>query len=172
MNRSEERREGAPLNKTPVSKDCGCHTKPQSLQTQHGPHNTEHGPGPSCMSTKSDKSIDRFIDLKGGEHSSDLRVSQKNKEVYSDQQPPIDLDSVFSLLQGKIVTFVKNELKKYQQVLTRDDPEFPESGDNGIGDDTGLRSSREALLKITLHFLKLMKHEALADSLQSSESFY
>ncbi|XP_073351562.1 NLR family CARD domain-containing protein 3-like [Pagrus major] len=76
------------------------------------------------------------------------------------------------LLEENIVTFVKNELKKIQKVLTSDYPECLESQreDEEVldgEDEEQRRSSREAFLKITLHFLRRMKQEELADCLQS-----
>ncbi|KAM4730091.1 LOW QUALITY PROTEIN: protein NLRC3-like [Anableps anableps] len=78
------------------------------------------------------------------------------------------------LLEDNIVTFVKNELKKIQKVLSPDDPECSESKsqrDNEEvlegGDEKQRRSSREAVMKITLNFLRRMKQEELADRLQS-----
>ncbi|XP_044043418.1 protein NLRC3-like isoform X2 [Siniperca chuatsi] len=76
------------------------------------------------------------------------------------------------LLEENIVTFVKNELKKIQTVLRSDYPECSESQreDEEVLDgkeEEQRRSSREAFLKITLHFLRRMKQEELADCLQS-----
>nr|XP_033934003.1 NLR family CARD domain-containing protein 3-like [Pseudochaenichthys georgianus] len=75
------------------------------------------------------------------------------------------------LLEDHIVTFVKNELKKIQTVLTSDYPECLESQseDEEVLDceDEEQRSSREAFLNISLHFLRSMKQEELADRLQS-----
>ncbi|XP_073351651.1 protein NLRC3-like [Pagrus major] len=76
------------------------------------------------------------------------------------------------LLEENIVTFVKNELKKVQKVLSSDYPECFESQreDEEVldgEDEEQRRSSREAFLKITLHFLRRMKQEELADCLQS-----
>ncbi|KAL4009118.1 hypothetical protein ACER0C_002970 [Sarotherodon galilaeus] len=62
------------------------------------------------------------------------------------------------LLEDNIITFVKNELKKIQKVLSPDYPECLESQRS---------SSREAFVKITVDFLKRMKQEELADRLQS-----
>ncbi|XP_035857014.1 NLR family CARD domain-containing protein 3-like [Sander lucioperca] len=70
------------------------------------------------------------------------------------------------LLEDNIGTFVKNELKKIQKVLSPDYPECSES--QREGEDEEQRSSREAFLKITLHFLKRMKQDELADRLQST----
>ncbi|XP_034719006.1 NLR family CARD domain-containing protein 3-like isoform X2 [Etheostoma cragini] len=72
------------------------------------------------------------------------------------------------LLEEDIVTFVKNELKKIQKVLRPDYPECPES--QREGEDEDQRRSREAFLKITLHFLRRMKQDELADGLQSRSS--
>ncbi|KAM8721968.1 NLR family CARD domain-containing protein 3-like [Acanthopagrus schlegelii] len=76
------------------------------------------------------------------------------------------------LLEENIVSFVKNELKKVQKVLSSDYPECSESQreDEEVldgEDEEQRRSSREAFLKITLHFLRRMKQEELADCLQS-----
>ncbi|XP_032426108.1 NLR family CARD domain-containing protein 3-like, partial [Xiphophorus hellerii] len=75
-------------------------------------------------------------------------------------------------LEDNIVTFVKKELKKIQKVLSPNDPEHSESqrDDDEVleGDDEEQRrSSREAVMKITLNFLRRMKQEELADRLQS-----
>ncbi|XP_028445978.1 protein NLRC3 [Perca flavescens] len=103
------------------------------------------------------------------------RVDQQSSDVPSDQsaqQHQTDLDPIFMLLEKEIVTFVKNELKKLQKVLSPDYPECLESQRedeemlNGE-DEEQKRSSREAFLKITLHFLRRMKQEELAATLQS-----
>uniref|UniRef100_A0A8C4GW80 NACHT domain-containing protein n=1 Tax=Dicentrarchus labrax TaxID=13489 RepID=A0A8C4GW80_DICLA len=76
------------------------------------------------------------------------------------------------LLEDNIVTFVKNELKKIQKVLSADYPECSESQreDEEVldgEDEEQRRRSREAFLKITVLFLRRMKQEELADRLQS-----
>ncbi|TDH09970.1 hypothetical protein EPR50_G00092870 [Perca flavescens] len=98
------------------------------------------------------------------------RVDQKISEVpsgQSAQQHQTHLDSIFMLLEENIVTFVKNELKKIQKLLSPDYPECSES--QRKDEDEEQRSSREAFLKITLHFLRRMKQDELADRLQSSK---
>ncbi|TDH00829.1 hypothetical protein EPR50_G00192280 [Perca flavescens] len=71
------------------------------------------------------------------------------------------------LLEQNIVTFVKNELKKFQKVLS---PHYPEcSQSQSEEEDEEQRSSREAFLKITLQFLRRMDHKELADRLESSK---
>ncbi|XP_035986588.1 NACHT, LRR and PYD domains-containing protein 5-like, partial [Fundulus heteroclitus] len=100
---------------------------------------------------------------------------QQNSEVPrgpSARQHQAQLDSIFMLLEDNIVTFVKKELKKIQKVLSPDDPDCSESqrDDEEVlegEDEEQRRSSREALMKITLNFLRRMKEEELADRLQS-----
>ncbi|KAM6926736.1 NLR family CARD domain-containing protein 3-like [Lycodopsis pacificus] len=76
------------------------------------------------------------------------------------------------LLEENIVTFVKNELKKIQKVVSSDYPECLESQRedeevlDGVDEDQR-RSCREAFVKITVNFLRRMKQEELADCLQS-----
>ncbi|XP_044043379.1 protein NLRC3-like isoform X5 [Siniperca chuatsi] len=132
------------------------------------------GPEPSCVSFKSDRSKGRLNDFKGQQPSDTKRVDQESSEVPSGQfaqQHQTHLDSIFMRLEENIVTFVKNELKKIQTVLSSDYPECLESQreDEEVLDgeeEEQRRSSREAFLKITLHFLRRMKQEELADRLQ------
>ncbi|KAF7640881.1 hypothetical protein LDENG_00008120 [Lucifuga dentata] len=79
----------------------------------------------------------------------------------------------FQLLEENIVMFVKNELKRIQKVLHPDYPECLESqseDEEVLEDDEEeqRRSSREAFMKMTVHFLRRMKQEELADSLLST----
>uniref|UniRef100_A0A3Q2USI3 B30.2/SPRY domain-containing protein n=1 Tax=Haplochromis burtoni TaxID=8153 RepID=A0A3Q2USI3_HAPBU len=74
-------------------------------------------------------------------------------------------------LEGNVITFVKNELKKIQKVLSpnyreclkrqKEDEEVLEGRD-----EEKRRSSKEAFLKIILDFLRKMDQEELADRLQ------
>ncbi|XP_044200262.1 NLR family CARD domain-containing protein 3-like [Thunnus albacares] len=131
-------------------------------------------PEPSCVSFRSDESIHSPLLFKN-QHSSQKEVDQGSSEVpsgQSAQQHQTHLDSIFMLLEENIATFVKNELKKMQRVLSSDYPECLESQreDEEVLDgeeEEQRRSSREAFLKITLHFLRRMKQEELADRLQN-----
>uniref|UniRef100_A0A8D0CRH9 NACHT domain-containing protein n=1 Tax=Sander lucioperca TaxID=283035 RepID=A0A8D0CRH9_SANLU len=106
----------------------------------------------------------------------DIIVDQESSEVpsgQSAQQHQTHLDSIFMLLEEDIVTFVKNELQKILKLLSPDYPECLESKEEDEEvldgeDEEQRRSSREAFLKITLHFLRRMKQEELADRLQRS----
>ncbi|XP_076744629.1 protein NLRC3-like [Maylandia zebra] len=116
--------------------------------------------GSSCPSVRSDRSKDLNPPLFSGEPGA-TRVEQQSSEVpsgQSAQQHQTQLDSIFMLLEDNIITFVKNELKKIQKVLSPDYPECLEDQRS---------SSREAFVKITVDFLRRMKQEELADRLQS-----
>lgn len=70
------------------------------------------------------------------------------------------------------MTFVKEELNKIQKVLSSGFPECPESQKEELKleekDKEQWKNSREPFLKITVHFLRKMKQEDLADQLQKS----
>ncbi|XP_032364785.1 protein NLRC3 [Etheostoma spectabile] len=247
MSQCEDREEGAPPSKTTLCGDHDSQTKAQSIRMQQqkpgpGPscvsmksdwsmerpvdfkdgqgsaggslqQRPEPGPGPSCVSMKSDRSMGRPIHFKDGQaidgrmqqqkpgpgpscvamksdwsmgrignfkvgQAVDERVHQESSEGLggqSDLQQQTDLDSIFMLLEENIVTFVRKELKKIPKVLCPDYPECLESQkeDEEVlegEDEEQRRSSREAFLKITLHFLRRMKQEELADRLQSKTS--
>ncbi|XP_037630670.1 NACHT, LRR and PYD domains-containing protein 12-like isoform X4 [Sebastes umbrosus] len=164
--------EGVPPSKTTQSKTQRMQRqKPDSPGPDRG---SESGPEPSCVSMKSDESMGQPIYFKVGQ-AADGRVHQESSEGLggqSAQQHQTDLDSIFMLLEDNIGTFVKNELKKIQKVLSPDYPECLESQreDEEVldgEDEEQRRSSREAFLKITLNFLRRMKQEELADCLQS-----
>ncbi|XP_071395738.1 NACHT, LRR and PYD domains-containing protein 3-like isoform X3 [Centroberyx affinis] len=171
MSQSEERNEGLPPSKTTLSGEHDSQTKAKSPVQQERPDSPE----PSCVSMKRRDSKDFLVDSKDEQHSAELRVHQQRKEVpsgQSAQEHQTDLDSIFMFLEENIVTFVKNELKRIQRVLSPDYPECSEKQreDEEVVDgeeEEQRRSSREAFLQITLHFLRRMKQEELADFLQS-----
>ncbi|CAI5657698.1 unnamed protein product [Oreochromis niloticus] len=118
----------------------------------------------SCVSLKSGLSKDEPMNFKVQPLSAAERVDQESSEVPSGesaQQHQTQLDSIFTLLEDNIITFVKNELKKIQKVLSPNNPQCFQS------EDDDQRSSREAFVKIIVDFLRRMKQEELADHLQS-----
>uniref|UniRef100_A0AAQ4RHM6 NACHT domain-containing protein n=1 Tax=Gasterosteus aculeatus aculeatus TaxID=481459 RepID=A0AAQ4RHM6_GASAC len=126
-------------------------------------------PEPRCLSMKSDRSIDCLINFYDGRRSYDPEEDQESSEVPtgpSAQQHQTHLDSIFMLLEENILTFVKNELKKIQKVVSSDYPECLEKEDEEVLDEEQGRS-REAVVKISVHFLRRMKQEQLAERLQS-----
>uniref|UniRef100_A0AAQ4Q7C5 NACHT domain-containing protein n=2 Tax=Gasterosteus aculeatus aculeatus TaxID=481459 RepID=A0AAQ4Q7C5_GASAC len=97
------------------------------------------------------------------------REDQESSEVPtgpSAQQHQTHLDSIFMLLEENVLTFVKNELKKLQKVVSSDYPECLQKED-GEELDEEQRKSREAFVKISVHFLRRMNQEELAECLQS-----
>ncbi|KAI4788913.1 hypothetical protein KUCAC02_035555, partial [Chaenocephalus aceratus] len=116
------------------------------------------------------RSKDAFITFKERPPSADQRGDQESSEVpggQSAQQHQTQLDSIFTLLEDHVVSFVKSELKKFQKALGSDYPECLESEDEEVleAEDEEQRSSREAFLNITLHFLRSMEQEELAERL-------
>ncbi|XP_035987283.1 NACHT, LRR and PYD domains-containing protein 12 [Fundulus heteroclitus] len=115
---------------------------------------------PKNLSFKSHDSKDLWVEFKSQQPPSSERVDQLSSEGpsgESSQQHQTQLDSVFM---------------KIQKVLSPDDPDCSESqrDDEEVlegEDEEQRRSSREALMKITLNFLRRMKQEELADRLQS-----
>uniref|UniRef100_A0A665SVQ0 B30.2/SPRY domain-containing protein n=1 Tax=Echeneis naucrates TaxID=173247 RepID=A0A665SVQ0_ECHNA len=167
MNQCEDREEGAPPSKTTLCGEHESQTKAQSNQKSRPDF-----PEMNCVSMKSNQSLDRIINFKGGQQSavsscvsmkSDRSMDDfiKEKRVQSAKHHT-DLDSIFMLLEENIVCFVKNELKKIKRSLNPDYPQFMKDEV-----DEEQRRSREEFLKITVNFLRRMKQEELADCLQS-----
>uniref|UniRef100_A0AAQ4P1N3 NACHT domain-containing protein n=1 Tax=Gasterosteus aculeatus aculeatus TaxID=481459 RepID=A0AAQ4P1N3_GASAC len=151
------------MNHPLVFKDVGPSVDASSNQ-QRG-----KSPEPRCLSMKSDRSMGRYFDFKDGRRSYDTEEDQESSEVPtgpSAQQHQTHLDSIFMLLEENILTFVKNELKKIQKVVSSDYPECLEKEDEEVLDEEQ-RRSREAFVKISVHFLRRMKQEELAERLQS-----
>uniref|UniRef100_G3N828 FISNA domain-containing protein n=1 Tax=Gasterosteus aculeatus TaxID=69293 RepID=G3N828_GASAC len=100
-----------------------------------------------------------------------VRHHRQSSACPSAQQHQTHLDSIFmnvlfQLLEENILTFVKNELKKIQKVVSSDYPECLEKKHEEELDEEQ-RRSREAFVKISVHFLRRMKQEELAERLQS-----
>ncbi|XP_039649756.1 uncharacterized protein LOC120554975 [Perca fluviatilis] len=165
MERLERQKEQ--LERTrPSSPECVINFKGEQPSTEKRIHQRPDSaePEPSCVSFKSDRSKDHFFDFKHQQTSAEKKVDQESSEVpsgQSAQQHQTHLDSIFMLLEDNIFTYVKNELKKIQKLLSQDYPECSES--QWEDEDEEHRSSREAFLKITLHFLRRMKQDELAD---------
>ncbi|XP_077952875.1 protein NLRC3-like isoform X2 [Gasterosteus aculeatus] len=202
MNQAEDPEDGVPPSEAPLCGEHDSQTKAQRIHQRPGP-----GPGPSCVSMKSNRSMEpplvfkdvgpsvdasshqqrgkspeprclsmksdrskgHMINFKDGRRSNDTEEDQESSEVPtgpSAQQHQTHLDSIFMLLEENILTFVKNELKKIQKFMSSDYPECLEKEDEEVLDEEQ-RMSREAFLKISVHFLRRMKQEELAERLQS-----
>ncbi|KAM4599578.1 NACHT, LRR and PYD domains-containing protein 3-like [Fundulus diaphanus] len=174
MDQCEDREEGVPPSKTTLCGEAESQSHAQRM-LERLKSKPQQEPEPSCVSFKSNRSKEHPLQFKSSGPPSSERVDQQNSEVPrgpSARQHQTQLDSIFMLLEDNIVTFVKKELKKIQKVLSPDDPDCSESqrDDEEVlegEDEEQRRSSREALMKITLNFLRRMKQEELADRLQS-----
>uniref|UniRef100_A0A674B4B6 NACHT domain-containing protein n=1 Tax=Salmo trutta TaxID=8032 RepID=A0A674B4B6_SALTR len=215
MSLSGEREEG-PASKMSLS---GEHdTKAKSPIKQEKPAS----PVPSCVSMKSDQSMEPPIFFREGDFSTEQRNQQERSESeilsgQSSQSHQTDLASIFSvcgpamyicfclpqvklicqsfinvlmrkpffffliylldffqLLEEKIITFVKNELKMFKRILS---PELPEGFESqkqdkevvDAEDEKQESTAREGALKITLHVLRKMNQKELADTLEKYE---
>uniref|UniRef100_A0AAQ4Q2W3 B30.2/SPRY domain-containing protein n=1 Tax=Gasterosteus aculeatus aculeatus TaxID=481459 RepID=A0AAQ4Q2W3_GASAC len=200
MNQAEDPEDGVPPSEAPLCGEHDSQTKAQRTHQRPGPgpscvsmksnqsmdppiyfkdvgppvdasSHQQRGksPEPRCLSMKSDQSMGRPINFKDGRRSYDPEEDQESSEVPtgpSAQQHQTHLDSIFMLLEENILTFVKNELKKIQKVVSSDYPECLEKKHEEELDEEQ-RRSREAFVKISVHFLRRMKQEELAERLQS-----
>ncbi|XP_031179487.1 NACHT, LRR and PYD domains-containing protein 3-like [Sander lucioperca] len=153
----------------PIEFKDGDHSDNQIQVLQERPDS----PGPNRLSIKSVQSIGEPIEFKNGPIV-EPRAHRKRSEVLSTrpaQKHRQNLDSIFMDLEENIVTFVKNELKKFKKVLEssecleglNEDDEVMESEE----EEEQRKSNGDAFMKLTLNFLRNMKQEQLADSLQS-----
>ncbi|XP_036829234.1 NLR family CARD domain-containing protein 3-like [Oncorhynchus mykiss] len=163
-------REGVPASKIRLSGEH--HTKANSPIKQKRPAS----PVPSCVSMKSDWSMVQPLTFREGDFSTEQRNQQERSESeilsgQSSQSHQTDLASIFNLLEEKIMTFVKNELKMFKRILS---PELPEGFESqkqdkevvDPEDEQQESSAREGALKITLHILRKMNQKELADTLE------
>uniref|UniRef100_A0A673WY35 B30.2/SPRY domain-containing protein n=1 Tax=Salmo trutta TaxID=8032 RepID=A0A673WY35_SALTR len=210
MSLSGEREEGGPASKRSVSGEHGTKSKRPIKQER------PTSPVPSCVSMKSDWSMEPPMKFREGDFSTEQRNQQERSESeilsgQSSQSHQTDLDSIFSvcgpvmyicfcfpqvklicqlfiivlmrkhlfscltylhdlfhLLEEKMMTFVKNELK----ILS---PELPEGFESqkqdkevvDAEDEKQESSAGEGALKITLHVLRKMNQKELADTLEN-----
>ncbi|XP_077938030.1 protein NLRC3-like isoform X3 [Gasterosteus aculeatus] len=168
MNQEEDPEDGVRPSEAPLCGEHDSQTKAQRIHQRPGP-GPDPGPGPSCVSMKSNRSMEPPIVFKDVGPSVDAREDQESSEVPSGpsaQQHQTHLDAIFMLLEENILTFVKNELKKIQKVVSSDYPQCSEKEDEEMLDEEQ-RRSKEAFVKISVHFLRRMKQEDLAERLQS-----
>ncbi|XP_052374307.1 NLR family CARD domain-containing protein 3-like isoform X1 [Oncorhynchus keta] len=168
MSLSGEREEGGPATKMSISGEQD--TKAKSPIKQERPAS----PVPSCVSMKSDRSMEPPMKFREGDFSTEQRNQQARTESeilsgQSSKSHQTDLASIFSLLEEKIMTFVKNELKMFKRILSPELPQGFESQKQEVvdaEDEKQESSAREGALKITLHVLRKMNQKELADTLE------
>ncbi|XP_047657677.1 NACHT, LRR and PYD domains-containing protein 3-like isoform X2 [Tachysurus fulvidraco] len=110
----------------------------------------------SCVSMKSDQSMGHPYKFKDGDCSTDLGIQKKG---FNRTQ---NLEAIFKELEHKVITLIKNELKRFRKLLSLD---YPACTEREVEDEEDLHSVTEGALKITLHVLKNMNHTDLANTL-------
>ncbi|KAK7913009.1 hypothetical protein WMY93_013220 [Mugilogobius chulae] len=122
-----------------------------------------HVPGPDCVSLKSNRSKDfgtKFkrtrMKIQSAQHPPDQDIEPRPAQTSCE-----DLDAVFTQLEENIQKFIKEQLQRFYRILASDHPENLGSEECNEG------SSVEAVLNITLDFLRRMKLEQLAEQLST-----
>ncbi|KAM9468099.1 NLR family CARD domain-containing protein 3-like isoform 1-T1 [Clarias gariepinus] len=119
-----------------------------------------HSPEPSCVSMKSDASMDQIIHFRDTDCVTDLRPQKKKTKITEKSQ----LEEIFKELEHKVITLLKNELKRFKKLLS---PDYPACTEREMEDEEDQSSVRVSALKITLHVLKNINHTDLANTLQN-----
>ncbi|KAL1250553.1 hypothetical protein QQF64_018349 [Cirrhinus molitorella] len=121
----------------------------------------------SSVSVKSDRSKE------GGPNLSE-EASQIKRLQYKTLDPDLQshrkhknfTDSIFQDIESKIITFMKNELEKFKKILQNEDLQYfiKDFNENKC-------SIKEAALDLTLYFLREMKQDEAADTLEDELFF-
>ncbi|KAI4877862.1 hypothetical protein NFI96_001087 [Prochilodus magdalenae] len=113
---------------------------------------------PSCVSMKSDQSMGRDIDFRKETSPTEFREQKDTSD-----STKRNMDLLFKELEHKVISLVKNQLKRIMKLLSLDYPACSE----GEVEDEEDQSVREEMLRITLHVLRNMNQTDLANTLQS-----
>ncbi|XP_076851967.1 NACHT, LRR and PYD domains-containing protein 3-like [Brachyhypopomus gauderio] len=120
---------------------------------------SESSPVPSCVSMKSYWSMIDPPYFSRRPVTPDPHVQKKPVKISKDK-----LESVFKELEHKIISLVKNELKRFKNLLS---PDYPACTERQVEDEEDHSSVREGALKITLHVLRNMNQTDLANTLET-----
>ncbi|KAI4890367.1 hypothetical protein NFI96_029326 [Prochilodus magdalenae] len=112
-------------------------------------------PEPSCVSMKSDQSVDRDIDFRGETSPTEFREQKGTSD-----STKRNMELLFKELEHKVISLVKNQLKRFMKLLSLD---YPACSEREVEE----QSVREEALRITLHVLRNMNQTDLAKTLQS-----
>ncbi|XP_026017179.1 protein NLRC3-like isoform X5 [Astatotilapia calliptera] len=159
-----------------ISKDMGISfdgQRPSAAKKRKLDQQDCHEHQSSSVFMNADQTVKHRLNSRKRSDPSGREVDQQTSEfpiTQSAQQHETQLDSIFMLLEKKLFTFVKNELKNMQKALSLGFPGCSESrweDEHAVRseEDEQRKSTREAFLKFTLQFLKTMKQDELADSL-------
>ncbi|CAL8265049.1 unnamed protein product [Gadus morhua 'NCC'] len=163
----EEREEGGPISKTTLSGEHGRRSKAKSPEKQ----DRADSPGPSCVSMKSDWSMDNPVGFKDGNQSIEKR-HQKRSKVTSAQSLQQHQTELIKRAEENAHAFLDKELKKLWRDLFSDYPQCSEGqrveeeevdGKN----EEQRRRAIQGVMDITKLCLMDMNQEELADKLLS-----
>ncbi|XP_058617878.1 NLR family CARD domain-containing protein 3-like [Onychostoma macrolepis] len=125
----------------------------------------------SSVSVKSDWSKNKPPDFSEKKPSSTKRVQYEalDSDVQTHRNYKNFKDNllwIFQDLESKIITFLKNELEKFKKILQKDDMQcfVKDFNENRCG-------NKEAALDLTLYFLRDMKQDEAADTLEDELVF-
>ncbi|KAM9792796.1 LOW QUALITY PROTEIN: NLR family CARD domain-containing protein 3-like [Neosynchiropus ocellatus] len=150
---TRDREEGDPPSKQSWCGDHDDQTRPwrPKLQPEPPGPGQRSGPGQSCVSLQSDRSMSNPPDFSG------LRADHHITEHFSRQH----LESTRTRLGEKFLGYVD----RVWRILSPGDTEPPRAEEEGTGS-----SIMEEILRITVHLLRDMEEEDLADYLWSRSS--
>ncbi|CAL8290664.1 unnamed protein product [Lota lota] len=162
---NEEREEGGPTSKTTLSGEHGRQSKAKRRVQQE----RADSPGPSCVSLKSDRSIDYPPDFKDGRPSREERQHHQRSKVTSAQSVQQHQTELIKRAEENAHAFLDKELKKLWRVLFPDYPQCSESQReeeevDGKNEEQRRRAT-EGVVDITKLCLLEMNQEELADTL-------
>ncbi|XP_048856607.1 NACHT, LRR and PYD domains-containing protein 3-like isoform X3 [Brienomyrus brachyistius] len=165
MGKKRGKRRAASEMRPPV----GCNRKsPESVLMERA-----DSPVPSCVSLKSDRSMQQPLAFREGPFPTDQR--DQMEECSSDLHDKSGLSSILKSLEEKAMKFLNiDELKTFVRYLYQNYPECSEpqlEEDNDLDRDGQMQktSVREVALKITLYILRTMKQNDLADMLDKRQ---
>ncbi|CAJ1056057.1 uncharacterized protein LOC119909422 [Xyrichtys novacula] len=112
MNQCEDREEGAPPSKTTLWGEHDSQTKAQRPEEQHRPDSP--GPASSCVSFKSDWSMDRSLNFKDGHESDRQKVKHERPDSPGPEPSCLSLKSDGSMF--RLIDFKEGDICDEQRV--------------------------------------------------------
>ncbi|XP_066515446.1 NLR family CARD domain-containing protein 3-like, partial [Hoplias malabaricus] len=135
-----------------------CVSMKSDLSIGDPPKFSKEGGEPSCVSMKSDWSIMHPPGFSSGSVSSDLEIQKTTPD-----RTRKNMESIFKELEQRVISVVKNHLKRFMKLLSEDYPACSERKEEEEEENV----VRDGVMKITLNVLRNMNHTHLAHTLQS-----
>uniref|UniRef100_A0A8C2KNZ5 NACHT domain-containing protein n=1 Tax=Cyprinus carpio TaxID=7962 RepID=A0A8C2KNZ5_CYPCA len=124
----------------------------------------------SSVSVKSDSSMCKPPEFSEKKTSPNKRVQHEKSDAkvqksHFHKKFRENLHSIFQDLEDKIITFLKYELEKFKKILKKENTQY------SVRDKDDMCSIKEAALDLTLYFLRDMKQDEAADTLEDKLVF-